>query len=721
MLRKLSKLTMKSLLILSCGQAAATTVNTAYTDFPLRVNDGLSIDTKGNIYASNVGDTLNPQYTEFSGTGLIKIAANGNISVLSEEMQGPLGNAVDRMGNIYVANINDQTIKKVSPDGITTTFAQLDVYPAGVAIDNDNNLFVASYNSNNITKITASGEVSLFSDDEQLNGPVGIVFDAMGTLYTANYNNGNIYSISAEGVATFLAHIEGPDFFNIGYITYASGNIYASGIGSHQLYRVTLEGVVTSIAGTGDPGLDDGAAETATFACPNGITANPYGDMLYWNEYCGGGVNGNGLIRSLRIQPVVSTVIDGFEIAANDGVSVAPDGTVYISNVGNTLNPQYTEFDGTSIIKVNTDGTHSILTDQLAGPLGNAVDSHGNVIVANVNDMSIKSVASDGTVTTVASLDVVPAGIAIDSADNIFVASYNANQILRINTSGEVSLFSEDPLLNGPVGIVFDENGLLHVGNYNNGDIFTISNSGELTLLAHIDGPEYFTIGYITYASGYVYASGIGGHQIYRISREGDVLALAGTGEGGLTNGDGDQAKFACPNGIAALTTGNELFITDYCSPNQLRKISLATAAMPLYSNSFAQADQFDVIENRATTNDVFANDDIVDLDISALNLTIVVPANHGILTVHGAQGITYIPDTDYTGVDSYSYSYTGANGKSTQAVKVALNVSTAPAAAVEMAVVSKSSSGGTSGFGSIIMLMGILLLGRFKSRKIKK
>jgi len=716
MLKKLSKFTMKSLLVLSCGQAAAaTTVNTLHTDFPLRVNDGLSIDAKGNIYASNVGDTLNNEFTEFSGTGLIKIAANGISSVLSDEMQGPLGNAVDSMGNVYVSNINDQTIKKVTPDGITSVFAQLDVYPSGIVVDSDNTLYVASYNSSVITKISASGEVSLFSDDEQLNGPVGIVFDTTGNLYVANYNDGNIYSLSDTGEATFLANIEGPEYFKIGYMTYVSGNLYATGIGANKLFKVSLEGQVSLLAGTGEGGLADGVAEVATFACPNGITGAPYGDTLYWNEYCGGGENGNGLIRSLRLQPKVSTLASGFELAANDGVSVAPDGTVYISNVGETLNAEFTEFSGTSIIKVSPDGVHSILTDQLAGPLGNAVDSHGNVIVANVNDTSIKSVASDGTITTVATLDVVPAGIAIDSADNIFVASYNANKIYRINTSGEVSVFSEDPLLNGPVGIVFDENGLLHVANYNNGDIYTIIDSGELTLLAHIDGPEYFTIGYITYASGYVYASGIGGHQVYRISREGDVLALLGTGAGGVVNGDGDEAKFACPNGIAAQTTGSELFITDYCAPNQLRKVSLATAGKPLFSKNTAQADQFDIIENRPATNNVLANDDITDLVASELNLTIVVPANHGTLTTHGLQGITYQPNADYIGADSYSYAYTGAHGKSTKAVKVALNVSAAPVPAVEVAAVKKSSSGGTTGFGTLMMLMGLLLLSRTK------
>ena len=133
-------ITINSLLLLSSAPLVAATVTTVHTDFPLRVNDGLSIDTAGNIYASNVGDTLNNEFTEFSGTGLIKIASDGTASILSAEMAGPLGNTVDSNGNVYVANINDQTIKKVSADGQTTVFAQLDVYPSGVVIDNDDTL-----------------------------------------------------------------------------------------------------------------------------------------------------------------------------------------------------------------------------------------------------------------------------------------------------------------------------------------------------------------------------------------------------------------------------------------------------------------------------------------------------------------------------------------------------------------------------------------------------
>jgi sugar lactone lactonase YvrE len=714
MTKKLFKLTQTSIALMLCTQVSAATVSTAFSDFPFRVDDGLSIDVQGNIYASNLG-AGNSDFTEFSGTSVTKIAPDGTMSILSEHMQGPLGNAVDSMGNVYVANINDQTIRKVSPDGVTSFFAQLEVYPAGIAIDSDNNLFVASYTNNNITKVTASGEVSLFSEDEKLSGPVGIVFDGEGNLYAANYNNGDIHTFSESGDATFIAHVDGgPDFFNTGYMTYASGNLYATGIGYHKLFKVSLEGEVTTLAGTGIGGLDDGDAETATFACPNGITANPTGDILYWNEYCAGGVNGNGIIRTLRLQAEVSNHAEGFEIMANDGVSIAPDGTVYISNVGNTLNPEYTEFDGTSIIKVAPDGSHSILTDQLTGPLGNAVDSMGNVIVANVNDMSIKSVASDGTVSTLAELDVVPAGIAVDSADNIIIASYNANKIYRLTTNGEMSILSEDPMLSGPVGIVFDEQGILYVANYNNGDIYQVSSTGELTFIAHIDGIEGFTIGYMTYASGYFYASGIGGNEVYRVSKSGEVVSIAGTGEDGVVNGEGDNAKLSCPNGISALTIGNELFVTDYCSPSQLRKISLATSAMKFYSDKQAQADEYELVENSSVTHAVLDNDDLTDLSETALNVKVFVSAHNGNVTVESDNTIRYTPSADFTGMDSYSYTYTDDDGMTTKPVKVKLTVNEAPAVVIPEAK-SEKNSGGATGFGSLVILICLSLLQRLR------
>ena len=68
-----------------------------------------------------------------------------------------------------------------------------------------------------------------------------MVITPEGALYVANYNDGNIFQLSENGEATLLAHIDGPDFFNIGYMTYASDNLYATGIGAHQLFKVTMQ------------------------------------------------------------------------------------------------------------------------------------------------------------------------------------------------------------------------------------------------------------------------------------------------------------------------------------------------------------------------------------------------------------------------------------------------------------------------------------------------
>ena len=718
MLKKLTHLTAQSLILLYCGQTSAATVSTAYSDFTKRVNDGLSIDSQGNIYASNVGSPLNPEYTEFSGTALIKIKPDGSSSILSDELAGPLGNVVDKLGNVYVSNVNDKTIKKVTPNGVTTTFAQLDVHPSGITIDKDNNLYVASYVSNNITKVSPDGQVSLYSDDEKLNGPVGITFNDEGQLYIANYNNGDIFSMADDGTATFLAKVEGQDYAAIGYMTYASGNLYATSIGIHQLFKITMQGEVSLLAGTGEGGVVDGPAEEALTHCPNGITADPAGDMLYWNEFCAPGENNNGVIRSLRLQAEVTTHANEFEKVANDGVSVAPDGSVYISNVGRTLNPEFSEFDGTSIIKVTPDGVSSLLTDQLTGPLGNALDSNGNVIVANVNDKTIRSVAPDGTVTTIAQLDAIPAGIAVDPADNIYVASYVSNKIYRVTSSGAVSLYSDDQELHGPVGIVFDEDGQLYVANYNDGKIFSISESGITSLITQIEGPDYFTLGYLTYTSGYLYASGIGNHEVYRISKTGDVTVIAGTTEAGVVDGEGDEAQFNCPNGIGALMDSNELYITDYCAPNQLRKVTVATASNQFYSNNMAVSDEVEVEFNTATSLPVLDNDETSELAADELDVRLFNKPNYGMAEANSDGTITYIPLSGYTGLDNFSYSFIGQDGKRTKPVKVLVTikeevVTTEPEA--EITTPNKKDSGG----GTIpLSLTGVLTMLLFLRRK---
>lgn len=116
----------------------------------------------------------------------------------------PFGLAVDKQGNLYVAD--DSRILKRSPEGIVTTFAEGFDTPSGLAIDEAGTLFVADTGNNAIRKITLQGQVTtLAAGQAQFNGPVGVAVDKAGTVFVADTYNDRIRAISPTGQVTTVA------------------------------------------------------------------------------------------------------------------------------------------------------------------------------------------------------------------------------------------------------------------------------------------------------------------------------------------------------------------------------------------------------------------------------------------------------------------------------------------------------------------------------------
>lgn len=256
----------------------------------------------------------------------------------------PVGLGVDSSGNVYVSDLPSHTVRRISPSGAVLTLAGLAdsdgnvddngslarfSLPAGVAVDATGNIYVSDIGNHNIRKITPAGLVTTlagstegFADDEvddgistaQFKTPWWIAVDTSGNVYVADTNNHVIRKITSAGLVTTLAGSAGSPgstddtgnaarFRNPHGIAMGSdGNLYVADQGNNTIRKVTPAGVVETLAGlAGNVGSADGVGSAARFKTPTGISADDSGN-LYVADL------DNNLIRKITSGGTVTTI-----------------------------------------------------------------------------------------------------------------------------------------------------------------------------------------------------------------------------------------------------------------------------------------------------------------------------------------------------------------------------------------------------------------------------
>jgi len=359
---------------------------------------------------------------------------------------------------------------------------------------------------------------------------------------------------------------------------------------------------MTTLAGQpGTRGYADGTGNAARFYGPAGIVVDAAGN-LYVADTC------NSTIRKITPAGVVSLFVGTPYDPESNRIGIG-------STDGTGTNAKFYLGAG-----VSSDGTpYGPPAFTQIGSINLAMDSSGNIYVADTLSNTIRKITSAGVVTTLAGLApqegstdgvgsnarfLSPIAVAVDGSGNVFVADSGNGTIRKITSTGVVTTFAGSPRTSGSTdgsganarfnsinGLAADSAGNVYVADTNNHTIRKINPTGLVSTLAGSAGAKGSSDGFGNQArfngptalaldsSGYLYVADTGNNTIRRVSPTGAVSTLAGLAAGrGSVDDIGNAARFNEQFGIAVDSSGN-VYVSD-TGNNTIRKgIPVANAA----------------------------------------------------------------------------------------------------------------------------------------------
>jgi uncharacterized protein (TIGR03437 family) len=566
----------------------------------------VTVDGVGNFYFTSLNCVFK---VDSSGT-LTRIAGNSRAGYSGDggpatqaQLNAPVGLAIDGGGDIFIADLGNNVVREVTPSGNIQTVAgngtqgysgdfgvatQAQLHsPSGVAVDSSGNLYIADSGNNTIREVTTDGNISPFAGNglasyygdsststpttpaqAGLDDPQDVAVGPKGTIYIVDTGNSFVRAV-ANGAINYVAGSGSVGFAGDGGSATATttntgpgvalygpraiafdsaGNYYLADSGNGRIRKVDTKGIITTVAGNGTLGFagDGSAASAANLNQPSGVAVDGQGNIYVADTL-------NARIRKVSSSGTISTVA-GNGLLSYSGDGGPPTGAQLNGPLGIAADNTGSLFIADSqngVVRIVRNGAvASVGGGTLVIPRSVAADAAGNAYVADAQDNRVRKIAPDGTVTTYAGNGTngfagdggpaanaelsSPAAVAVDPAGNLYIADLGNLRIRKVNAGGSISTLA---------------------GNGSQG----YSGDGGPAINASLNAP----LGVAVDPSGNVYIVDPASHVIRKVTLDGNINTIAGTGVPGFT-GDGGpaaSAQLASPTGIVADPFGNVFFV----------------------------------------------------------------------------------------------------------------------------------------------------------------